>query len=660
VRIKILFCIFIFFNGVFHVLQNVRRKINIRKIFAEIYTPKSTISKRLIFSFLIISILPICLIGSYSFISTYNDMEMKSKDFSAKISTQISNNIAYVFDSFVDKINRISSNNVILHELYNLQSYDKDAYSPIEIKQTLASIIGAGIGIDSVEICSQSGARIYYSLPISKGSARDSKLLYDTSRTNDVVWKIANKEMLGDNNRYIIISKNMRLDPNSDEIAGYCLMSIKREYVDELCKYNTLENKHYIIITTKEGLIISHPDKNMVLTQIDPNILNKIDSMELQNTGKEKTEKIFSFNMQEGNSLVSYSILDLNGWRIISVIPYAYLMNSTVQNGILTLSIVFILIILSILFALVITSSISSPIKKLASAMQRVGQGDLSVKLDFDNSQGNTKDELVILGIGFTEMLSRLVNLINDVFQSKIKEKELEFLKTEAELNALQQQINPHFLYNILESIFWISYEKGEIEISKMITALGNFFRTSINKGLEYITVENEVMNVKNYVYLQRIRFNERFSVKWLIDDKVLNYKIIKFILQPIIENAIIHGLENIQSGGMIIIKGFNKKDNLIFEIIDNGVGMSEEEVENLYKYINSTVKDITQSIGVKNVNQRIKLYYGNEYGVEIYSRINKGTRVILKLPATMSYSPAENPGIEKLEAVNESLKVYP
>ncbi len=587
-------------------------------------------------------------------------MEQKSRDFSAKVSTQISNNISYVFNSFVDKTNQISTNSLILHELFNLQSYNKDAYSPIVIKQTLASIIGPGVGIDSVEICSQAGARLYYSAPISKGSVLESALLYDTSKTNDVVWKITNKEMLGDNNKYIIISKNMRLDQNTNEIAGYCLMSIKMEYIDELCKYNTLGTKHYVIITTKEGLIISHPNPSKVLTYADRRLMNKIELMEIQNMGKEKMDKILSYDFGEGESLVSYNILELNGWRIISVVPYSYLMDSTAKNGILTLCFVLFFIIISLIIALMITSGISMPIKKLAAAMQRVGKGDFSVKLNIAPSQENAKDELMILGIGFNDMLSKLVNLINDVFQSKIKEKELEFLKTEAELNALQQQINPHFLYNILESIFWISYEKGDVEVANMVTALGNFFRTSINKGLEYITVENEVVNVQNYVYLQRIRFNERFEVKWLINKKILKYKIIKFILQPIVENAIVHGLENIQSGGLIVIKGYKKGNNLFFEIIDNGVGMSEEDVNNLNQYINSTVKNITQSIGVKNVHQRIKLYYGNEYGLEIYSRPGKGTKVTLKLPATMAFAVSEPKNAESFEVGQNSLNIYP
>ena len=640
--------------------DNKQSRFNLKRFISEKYTPKTTISTRLIVSFLIVSIIPICFIGGYSFITSYNDMEQKSRDFSSKISTQISNNISYVFNSFVDKINQISTNGLILHELFNLQSYNKDAYSPIVIKQTLASIIGPGVGIDSVEICSQSGARLYYSAPISKGSVQESGLLYDTSKTNDVVWKITNKEMLGDNNKYIIISKNMRLDQNTNEIAGYCLMSIKREYIDELCKYNTLGTKHYVIITTKEGLIISHPDPSKVLTYSDRRLMNKIELMEIQDMGKEKVDKIFSYDLGEGESLVSYNILELNGWRIISVVPYSYLMDSTAKNGILTLCIVLFFIIISLIIALMITSGISMPIKKLAAAMQRVGKGDFSVKLNIASSQKNTRDELMILGIGFNDMLSKLVNLINDVFQSKIKEKELEFLKTEAELNALQQQINPHFLYNILESIFWISYEKGDVEVANMVTALGNFFRTSINKGLEYITVENEILNVQNYVYLQRIRFNERFEVKWLIDKKILKYKIIKFILQPIVENAIVHGLENIQSGGLIVIKGYKKGSNLFFEIIDNGVGMSEEDVNNLNQYINSTVKNITQSIGVKNVHQRIKLYYGNEYGLEIFSRPNKGTKVILKLPATMTFAVSEPKNTESLEVAQNSLNIYP
>lgn len=596
----------------------------------------TSISTRLIVSLLITSLLPVFLVGILSFISSYKDMELKSKDFSQKISTQISNNINYVLGNYVDKFERISSNNVILHELYNLEPNSIASYSPVEIKQTLASIVGAGIGINSIEICSKLGARLYYSLPISKGGTLESKLITNTYKSNDIIWDISRKEIEDDKNTYIILSKKMRVEPSKEEIIGYCFMAIKRDYIDEICRNNTLGSQHYIIITDKNGLIISHPDQNKVATKLDRIILDRISNSEQRLEGI-NPEKIFKINTDEGTLLVSYEILKLNGWKVITIVPYSYLMKSTVVKGIFTLGIALLCMIISLFISITVTNSISSPVKKLAYSMNKVGRGDLDAKIEDGDILHSSNDELINLESGFNDMLSKFRNLIDDVYRSKIKEKELMFLKKEAELNALQQQINPHFLYNTLESIFWTAQLKGDDEISEMVTALGNFFRTSINKGLEYITVEDEIKNIQNYVYLQRIRFSDRFSVNLEVSDEILSYKIIKLILQPIIENAIVHGLENLENGGLIIVKGYKNDNNIILEVIDNGIGMSQDEVESLETYISNPQKDTSRSVGVKNVNQRIKLYFGDEYGVKISSNIGKGTEVCLTLPALIN-----------------------
>ena len=307
-------------------------------------------------------------------------------------------------------------------------------------------------------------------------------------------------------------------------------------------------------------------------------------------------------------------------------------MRSTLVNGVLTLSVVFICVLIAVFIALSVTRSIYSPITDLQTEMEKVGKGVLDIELK-DNDK-LARDELGVLTVGFIDMVQRLKKLIDDVYHSRIKEKELEFLRKEAELNALQQQINPHFLYNTLETIFWAAQLKGEDEIAEMVTALGDFFRTSINKGLEYLSIDEEISNVKNYVYLQKIRFGNRFEVKWDIDENILKYKTIKLILQPIIENAIVHGIENLASGGLIIIKGYFKKDTIVFEIIDNGIGMSEKEVKELEISINKRKRDVSKSIGVENVNQRIKLYFGEKYGVSIKSRKGEGTTIIVLIPS--------------------------
>ena len=286
------------------------------------------------------------------------------------------------------------------------------------------------------------------------------------------------------------------------------------------------------------------------------------------------------------------------------------------------------------------------PVKHLITAMDEAGWGNLEVRMH--EKWTGSRDEHAQLAQGFNDMTSRLQTLIDEVYRAEINKKELEFRKKEAELNALQQQINPHFLYNTLETIYWMAMSKDEKEIGEMVTALGNFFRKSINKGIEYVTVAEEVKNVQYYVYLQKIRFRERFNVVWDIAEDIKNYRIIKLVLQPIIENAIIHGVESLESGGLIIVKGYTKKGRLFFEVIDNGKGMSAKKLREFKEHINDADSDTGKSVGIKNVHQRIRLYYGKEYGINITSSENKGTRVVLEMPIINEQEPHPVPGKEQ------------
>jgi two-component system sensor histidine kinase YesM len=426
-----------------------------------------------------------------------------------------------------------------------------------------------------------------------------------------------------------------------EDITGYAVMTINRQYIDKICSQSLNQENMQIIITDEEGTILSHPDESKVLSRMDGSIMEGISEMEEDGN----KERFFKTRIDGEELLVSYDVLSRNKWRVISIIPYSYLMQSTTANMNIAFAAVTVLIAFSIWVASYVTKSISSPVKHLITAMDEAGWGNLKVRMD--ENWTDSRDEHAQLARGFNDMTARLQTLIDEVYRSEIKKKELEFRKKEAELNALQQQINPHFLYNTLETIYWMAMAKGENEIGEMVTALGNFFRKSINKGIEYVTVAEEVKNVQYYVYLQKIRFRDRFNVVWDIAEDVVGCRIIKLVLQPIIENAIIHGVESLEHGGLIIVKGYVKDCRLYFEVIDNGKGMPEQMLREFEEHINNGDADTGKSVGIKNVHQRIRLYYGEKYGIHITSRENKGTRVVLELPVISGEEPYPAPGRE-------------
>ena len=252
--------------------------------------------------------------------------------------------------------------------------------------------------------------------------------------------------------------------------------------------------------------------------------------------------------------------------------------------------------------------------------MKLVEKGDFDVKIDFTN-----RDEIGQLAKTFNNMTKRINKLINEVYVDKVKTKELE-------LQMLQYQINPHFLYNTLESIQMMSIINDDEETSKMVYALGKILRYGISKKHEIVTIKEELSNLNDYIMLQKVRFEDIYEININVDSSLNEIKMIKLILQPIVENAIYHGLQNRTSGGVINVLGYIKNSKVIFEISDNGIGMDANLTTRLNEYIND-LNDSFNSIGLKNINKRIKLRYGDLYGIYITSEYGNGSIVTVIFP---------------------------
>ncbi|NLP47165.1 MAG: histidine kinase [Epulopiscium sp.] len=268
------------------------------------------------------------------------------------------------------------------------------------------------------------------------------------------------------------------------------------------------------------------------------------------------------------------------------------------------------------IISLLLARHIANPIGVLVKGMEQVEQGDFDVQVDLQR-----RDEIGMLGYSFNIMVKKLKYLVDHLLEKK------ERLKT-AEIKLLQAQINPHFLYNTLDSIKWLAKMHGVEDISIMATSLAKLLRSSIDHHQEFVTVEDSMAWIDSYLSIQQIRYDHRFRVQIDIEEHLQLHKIPKLILQPVVENAIIHGLENMENEGLLIIRGYVKEDQVIFEVMDNGVGMEKEMLSKIYQQ--STSKD---HIGLYNVHRRIQLYYGEEYGLHLESEKQIGTKVILTLP---------------------------
>ena len=312
---------------------------------------------------------------------------------------------------------------------------------------------------------------------------------------------------------------------------------------------------------------------------------------------------------------------------------YQVMRESFVRWQILSIILVFSAVGFSVVAAWSLSRSIYTPIKKLHDVTTTITKNDLQALMTSDNV-----DEITELGMSFNIMIGKIKELLD----SKIREQEN--LK-KAELRALQAQINPHFLYNTLDTIIWMAEAKKTDQVVEIVSALSSFFRISLSKGMDWITIGEEVERIRSYLTIQKMRYQDILDFKIEVNDDVVENTILKLILQPLVENALYHGIKNKRQGGTINVRARRKgEDEILLEVEDDGIGFTPEKLAQLRAELDDDSGDIKleSGFGIGNVNKRIRLYYGKPYGLSVQSEYTTGTRVALVIPAKVETAPQQ------------------
>lgn len=324
------------------------------------------------------------------------------------------------------------------------------------------------------------------------------------------------------------------------------------------------------------------------------------------------------------NHTVFYTpIPNTEHWFLCVEVDNAILMKDT-QQLLTGLIVIWALVLcIAIISCIILSNSITKPLAKLNKIMKRVENGDLTGQAD---ESGH--DEIAGISRAFNQMLSRIKSLMKQIVND---EKD----KRSAELQVLQSQINPHFLYNTLDTLQWKAYEYDDEKMVDLIAALSGFFRISLSKGKEFIPISKEIEHVTNYLFIQQYRFSEILDYSIEIDESLNEFYTLKLILQPLIENSIQHGIKPKQLHCQILIQGTRDGNEAVFKIIDNGVGIDEATLAKLRHDLSESKQGL--GYGLYNVNRRCKLIYGNHYGLEIESKLGEGCCVILRIPLAIN-----------------------
>ena len=340
--------------------------------------------------------------------------------------------------------------------------------------------------------------------------------------------------------------------------------------------------------------------------------------------GFEVTEQGFYYQYYDNYSQLVHTQIDIDDWQLKTWSEKTAARIVTKEFWVEMITIFLVLILLIILLSVIISKQVTKPIKEMQKVARQYSLGAFDAKVSVHG-----KDEIAELGNVLNNMSSQLLELISSVTE---KERQSNYL----ELQTLIYQINPHFLYNTLDSINMLARKNDDIQVALMVTNLSRLFRLSLNRGRDVITVREEMMQVTYYLKIQKFRFEEQLDWNINFDDEILEYRMLKFIMQPLVENAIYHGIKSKNEYGKLTIRGYKDKNMLIFVIEDTGKGMDEDTLSKLYQKINEKKRDEKENrgYGIWNVNQRIKLYYGEQYGLQIDSIVDKGTSIYIKIPA--------------------------
>jgi two-component system sensor histidine kinase YesM len=397
---------------------------------------------------------------------------------------------------------------------------------------------------------------------------------------------------------------------------GYSIVQLEYERIYNILKDTAFMDKgEYSVLVDENGTIICHTNNSgFIGSKIEYKIQRKLD---------EGNEGSF-FDTVNGEDYLMLYVKDKDSeWSIVQVIPYRNILEKSREIRNFTIMVMLLFLTLALILAVIFSNNITYPIIKLKNVMDKFGAGDLMLRTSTDRN-----DEIGKLQQSFNLMADDIKNLLQKI-ENENKQRRI------LELNILEYQINPHFLYNTLDSINWMAQKSGQKDISEMVTALARFFRIGLSKGKEFIKIRDELEHANSYLIISKIRFKECFEFKFDVSEEILEYKTVKLILQPVIENAIKHGIDKDGKDGLIEIKGKLDEGTVILSVTDNGKGIDEEHLKVLRKLLINTSRmdDYGGGIGLINVNQRIKLNFGSEYGLGIESKLGYGTTVYIRIP---------------------------
>lgn len=447
-------------------------------------------------------------------------------------------------------------------------------------------------------------------------------------RTDNLHFSIPHVQYIFDNseNQYrwvITLTRAVEITHGKSTDQGILLIDIRYNSLQQILENISLGNQGYLYMISGSGELIYHPKMQLIETG---ELTENLEAAAGYRDGSCREK--YNGEMRD----VSVKFVGYTGWKLLSVIPEKGLSFSNLKMRLFVVFVTASFLLILVLINAFISSHITNPIQELEKSVNAIEEGELDTEVYSGGSY-----EIRHLGRSIGDMARRIRELMQDIVTEHESKRKNEF-------DILQSQINPHFLYNTLDIIVWMIENEQKEEAVRVVTALARFFRISLSKGKSIIPVSDELEHVRNYLTIQQMRFKNKFTYVIEAGEDVMNLASLKLMLQPLVENAIYHGMEFMDGDGEIQIKVYREGEELRFLVRDNGLGMTQQQVENLLSEKKHVSSKRGSGIGVRNVNERIRLYFGEDYGLSIESEPDEGTVISIRLPA----QPCPESGQEK------------
>lgn len=565
----------------------------------------SSLLQKLLLMFLTVTIAPLVFITIFFYDRTEQRLLELTYENMHSSNQQISSNVNAQLDILRQISSLIYTDDTL--QTYLTQTYTKD-YSFVEayryIDGLLYSLLAANNNLASINLYVHNKTLPEDGLFLKHITPENLPIDYLTKLQQTYGNNIFSNVIEGDAGKNVIYLGRILNFNSQNQHYGMMTIGIYEELLYGLIEKEEHNKRVYLL--NEDDQIISAADKSLLNRPFGEAI------------GPELSDNRTVVDIDGHPNLLVYNAMP-QGWKTVSLAPINEIMSSSRKTALQIVVISLCSLALSILMIIVIAKYLSRRLRKLNRQAAQVEQGNF-ILLPIDAS----KDEIGQLGTAFNEMSARLKDLIDKLYVKEIA-------KRDAELYALQSQINPHFLYNTLTGISSMAIQNDDIEVSEIVNHLARFYQTSLNMGHQYITLEKELALTKHYLAIQHMRFEDSFIEHWEIDESLLSHETIKLLLQPFVENALNHAIYDTRKILNISIRVYQfvhaDAPALLLEVEDDGCGMSAEQVETLLS------TESKAGYGIKNVHERVQLTYGQHYGVTIQSRLGQGTKIVIALP---------------------------